>query len=170
VDPELRKQIGANVLAGLIIAATLAAVGLVYSILRGLSFTEFITFVAMPAMALGLIVSLFISVKSGLAVMTGLIEMSERLGQDLGQTIKRLEEAEDRLGRQVAETAYGDVISEAKADGWTVTQGERGALHFSHPKYGTAGTGGGEEIDPDRLRLLLSVGQGVHAARDRSDD
>jgi hypothetical protein len=160
VDPEFRKQIGANVIAGLIVGATLAAIGLVYSILRGLSLTEFIAFVVIPATGLGFIVSLFITVKSGLAVMTGLIEMCDRLGQDLGQTIKRLGETEDRLGRQVAETAYSDVIAEAKADGWTVSAGERGALHFSHPKYGTAGVGGGEEIDPDRLRLLLSFGRG----------
>jgi hypothetical protein len=142
VDSEFRKQIGANVIAGLIVAATLAAVGLVYSILRGLSLTEFIAFVVIPATGLGFIVSLFITIKSSLAVMTGLIEMC------------------DRLGRQVAETAYSDVIAEAKADGWTVSAGERGALHFSHPKYGTAGVGGGEEIDPDRLRLLLSFGRG----------
>lgn len=42
MDPEFRKQIGANVIAGLIVAATVAAVGLVYSILRGLSLNEFI--------------------------------------------------------------------------------------------------------------------------------
>jgi hypothetical protein len=170
VDPEFRREVRAAVTAGLIIAVILAVGGLLYSALKGLSFVEFVGFVALPATALGLIASLALAAVSLVRVLNGLIEMCGKLEQGLEQTTKRLGEAEDQLGRQVAETAYSDVIAEAKADGWTVSAGERGALHFSHPKYGTAGTGGGEEIDPDRLRLLLSIGQGVRAVRDRSDD
>jgi hypothetical protein len=84
---------------------------------------------------------------------------SAELKKQLDETNLRFAQAEDRTGRQIAYIAYADVIAEAERDGWKVEKGERGQLKFSHPRWGTAGTGGDVEPDPERLRLLLRMGR-----------
>lgn len=72
---------------------------------------------ALPVSTIAFSASLIVFAVALVRLLRGLIDISDKLDRRLGQTIERLGDAEDRLGRQIAETAYGEVIAEAKASG-----------------------------------------------------
>lgn len=107
----------------------------------------------------GLIVSALMIVIALSRLLNSAVSWMEKTERQAASVTERLAAAENRLGGQIAQLAYGEVIVEAEAEGWKVERGERGSLHFSHPQWGTAGTGD-DDLNPDRLRLLLSIGRG----------
>ncbi|HEY3552775.1 MAG TPA: hypothetical protein VGK66_03725 [Solirubrobacterales bacterium] len=151
----------------MIVAAVIAGVGVTYSILHSLSIHEIVIYVLLPAAVFGVMAGLVMFSRALETLFLHLAEKNAELRQDLDATTARLGEAEDRLGRQISQIAYGEVIKEAEEEGWTVTTEPRGGLKFSHPVWGTAG-GGSDDLDPDRLRLLLSIGKQVRSARKSS--
>jgi hypothetical protein len=164
LEQDLRKQVAANVIAGLIVAGVVAGIGLTYSVLHSLSISEIVAYVLLPASGLGVVVGLAMFSKGLEGLALHIVERNAELRKDLDATTARLDEVEDRLGAQVARIAYREVIEEAEEEGWAVTTEKQGHLKFSHPEWGTAGTGS-DDLDPERLRLLLSIGKQTKSTR-----